>query len=342
MDCSPPGSSVHGIFQARILEWVAIFSSRGIFPTQRLNRGLLYHRQVLYHLSHQKIAELTKNWILLTLEQGDKLTWTHPDLEITDPTGKWVIQPRARWPAGEMLWGKRVPSSCHSWQLRGIKALIASESRCCRWPGSFQYRESWPRESEQLLRQEECMGHNHVCSLLSWQNCQNSYSLPPSGIRGLLIRMGASELVSVLQGGQNLILWLSALLFSSGSDSKELFCDAGDLSSIPGSGRSPAGGNGNPLQELNNSLEAIPALSCSLTHKPGQWAAVCLTHSSIGVLPPVGICFCLLVFKNFFSDVGHFKSLGWITHYQRNANQNHNEVPLHANQDGCYPKVYKQ
>ena len=29
MDCSPPGSSVHRIFQARILEWVAIFYSRG-------------------------------------------------------------------------------------------------------------------------------------------------------------------------------------------------------------------------------------------------------------------------------------------------------------------------
>ena len=29
MDCSPPGSSVHGTFQARILEWVAISSSRG-------------------------------------------------------------------------------------------------------------------------------------------------------------------------------------------------------------------------------------------------------------------------------------------------------------------------
>ena len=28
MDCSPPGSSVHGIFQARILEWVAISYSR--------------------------------------------------------------------------------------------------------------------------------------------------------------------------------------------------------------------------------------------------------------------------------------------------------------------------
>ena len=29
MDCSPPGSSVHGIFQARILEWVATSFSRG-------------------------------------------------------------------------------------------------------------------------------------------------------------------------------------------------------------------------------------------------------------------------------------------------------------------------
>ena len=31
VDCSPPGSSVHGILQARILEWVAISSSRGSF-----------------------------------------------------------------------------------------------------------------------------------------------------------------------------------------------------------------------------------------------------------------------------------------------------------------------
>ena len=29
MDCSLPGSSVHGIFQARVLEWVTISSSRG-------------------------------------------------------------------------------------------------------------------------------------------------------------------------------------------------------------------------------------------------------------------------------------------------------------------------
>ena len=32
MDCSPPGSSVHGILQVRILEWVAISSSRESSP----------------------------------------------------------------------------------------------------------------------------------------------------------------------------------------------------------------------------------------------------------------------------------------------------------------------
>ena len=40
MDYSLPGSSVHGILQARILEWVIISSSR-IFPTQGSNLHLL-------------------------------------------------------------------------------------------------------------------------------------------------------------------------------------------------------------------------------------------------------------------------------------------------------------
>ena len=42
LDCSPPGSSVHGILQARILEWVAMPSSRGIFLTQGLNQYFLW------------------------------------------------------------------------------------------------------------------------------------------------------------------------------------------------------------------------------------------------------------------------------------------------------------
>ena len=45
--------------------------------------------------------------------------------------------------------------------------------------------------------------------------------------------------------------------FSGGSDSKESTCNAADTSSIPGSGRYPGEGNGNPLQYscLENSID---------------------------------------------------------------------------------------
>ena len=42
MDCSLPGSFIVGIFLARILGWVTISFSRGIFQTQGLNPSLLY------------------------------------------------------------------------------------------------------------------------------------------------------------------------------------------------------------------------------------------------------------------------------------------------------------
>ena len=51
MDCSLPGSSIHGIFQARVLEWVAISFSRGS-PRPRDRTSLQHCRQTLYRLSH--------------------------------------------------------------------------------------------------------------------------------------------------------------------------------------------------------------------------------------------------------------------------------------------------
>ena len=50
MDSSLPGSSVHGIFQARVLEWVTISFSRGSSQP----RDRTHCRQALYHLSHQE------------------------------------------------------------------------------------------------------------------------------------------------------------------------------------------------------------------------------------------------------------------------------------------------
>ena len=57
LDCSPPASSVHGISQARILEWVAISSSRGIFATQGSNPRLLHWQAGSLPLSHQGIPK---------------------------------------------------------------------------------------------------------------------------------------------------------------------------------------------------------------------------------------------------------------------------------------------
>ena len=45
-----------------------------------------------------------------------------------------------------------------------------------------------------------------------------------------------------------LSFWFGVLYTSSGSDGKESACNAGDLGLIPGLGRSPGGGHGNPLQ----------------------------------------------------------------------------------------------
>ena len=50
MECSPPGSSVHGILWARILQWVTISFSRGSSLTSDP-----HCRQVLYHLSTREV-----------------------------------------------------------------------------------------------------------------------------------------------------------------------------------------------------------------------------------------------------------------------------------------------
>ena len=54
MDCSPPGSSVHGILQARILEWAAIPFSRRSSPPRDQTPVSCIGRRILYLLSLQE------------------------------------------------------------------------------------------------------------------------------------------------------------------------------------------------------------------------------------------------------------------------------------------------
>ena len=61
-DSLRPLNTVHGILQARILEWVAFPFSRGIFPTQGSNPGLPYCRWSLYQLSHKGVRGRKKQF----------------------------------------------------------------------------------------------------------------------------------------------------------------------------------------------------------------------------------------------------------------------------------------
>ena len=56
-----------------------------------------------------------------------------------------------------------------------------------------------------------------------------------------------SEVECRIKKRKGLKTWIPLLLISS-SDGKEPACNAGDGGLIPGSGRSPGGANGNPLQ----------------------------------------------------------------------------------------------
>ena len=59
MNCSLPGSSVHGIFQARILEWVAIFSFRGSSQPKDRTHVSYIGRPILYHCATSELCPVS-------------------------------------------------------------------------------------------------------------------------------------------------------------------------------------------------------------------------------------------------------------------------------------------
>ena len=68
MDCSPPGSSVHGILQARILEWVAIpFSRRSSWSMDWTHVSCIAGR--FFSLDHQGSPSLEESFAFLMSER---------------------------------------------------------------------------------------------------------------------------------------------------------------------------------------------------------------------------------------------------------------------------------
>ena len=63
MDCSPPGSSVHGDSPGKNTEVGCHALLQGIFPIQGSNPGLLHGRQILYQLSYQGSPVMSEFWV---------------------------------------------------------------------------------------------------------------------------------------------------------------------------------------------------------------------------------------------------------------------------------------
>ena len=76
MDCSPPGSSVHGILQARILEWVAIPSCRGSFWPR--------HHTCIFYIS------CIGRWVFTTSTTWEALGSISPTLTANRGTKRWL------------------------------------------------------------------------------------------------------------------------------------------------------------------------------------------------------------------------------------------------------------
>ena len=98
VDCSPPGSSVRGISQARIMEWVAISPFRRSFwPGCECGSlsCLLHCRQILYPLSHWG-SPLTQ-WVCYyttkeTLQMGLHCKFKNQEITIDYLSGSRAIQ----------------------------------------------------------------------------------------------------------------------------------------------------------------------------------------------------------------------------------------------------------
>ena len=128
-DCSPPGSSVYGILQARILQWVAMSSSRGSScPRDRTHISCISHlgRRILYSWDTWEAPDQD-----YTGCKCQSLTWS-PVHGTPGPVLLAALQghPCNGW--GRLLWMLEmlyVPPGAQGKQGRGSEAKPASTQR---------------------------------------------------------------------------------------------------------------------------------------------------------------------------------------------------------------------
>ena len=125
MNCSPPGSSVHGILQARILEWVAILFSMHFFLLGMvLITASCIMSQTSVHSSSGTLSDLIP-WIHLSLP-----LYNHKGFDLGLPDWSsgfpYFLQFNYEFCNKElMIWATVIFRSCFCWLYRASPSLAA-------------------------------------------------------------------------------------------------------------------------------------------------------------------------------------------------------------------------
>ena len=166
--CSPPDSSVHGILQVRILEWVAMPFSRGSsWPRDRTHISCVccICRQVLYHKHHLGSLLLALSTSFMCEKQ--KCLWTLPNVPLGQNYRCWEHCSRRihSYPPTSILSSFQ---SIETFSLLVIQArwLLPSFSHPQRWSRGTEHAQTQPllsmslwatEHSKQKLSAEYCI-----------------------------------------------------------------------------------------------------------------------------------------------------------------------------------------
>ena len=153
MDCSPPGSSVHGILQARILEWAAISSSRrSSQPRDQTQVSCVAGRLILYCLSHQGMGQSRVGPAYsIQLKISLSSTYcTHHWAALPSSSGGW--KPDSAF-AGEPGWQRQehppLLFSCFWFKLPVDSVPLAGVTHCALRDACACGHTDWKPESQQ-------------------------------------------------------------------------------------------------------------------------------------------------------------------------------------------------
>ena len=155
LDCSSPGSSVHGIVQARILEWVAVFFSRGSSRPRGQTCVSCPGRRVLYHWATKEDPQ----WLITVSKTSPKGMQNASNFIMFDDSGSQ----ESRWSTVE----ESVSALWASGQLR--PQLWCFNGWALGWPGRFFHQmSSAPGHVKASLRWRSQPEHPHMTSQCAW------------------------------------------------------------------------------------------------------------------------------------------------------------------------------